>query len=126
MSALEAAARAMASVLEKRPYGGYDYGYNEAFYGPAPKEGRYVVRCEKTDKIVHQTNDESAHNKAYDLLTNTFYARAAIAAYFREMVVSDEIAEFIRDHHGLGPLTSKRIIKAALRAHADELEKEKP
>ena len=26
------------------PYGGYDYGHNEAFYGKAPDDGRYVVR----------------------------------------------------------------------------------
>jgi hypothetical protein len=79
-SPIERAARALAESLKRRPYGGYDYGYNEAFYGPAPEAGRYVVRCEKTDKIVHQTNDEAAHNAAYDLLTNTYHARAVLIA----------------------------------------------
>ena len=38
-SPLERAARALAESLERRPYGGYDYGHNEAFYGPAQYKG---------------------------------------------------------------------------------------
>jgi hypothetical protein len=79
-SPLERAARALCESLNKRPYGGYDYGHNEDFYGPAPKSGRYVIRCKKTDKIVHQTNDEAAHDAAYDLLTNIYHARAVLMA----------------------------------------------
>ena len=58
--------------------------------------------------------------------------RAAIAAYFREMVVSEamESAGF-GECCGFWPDEQCKefmpeILKAALRAHADELEKEKP
>lgn len=80
---VEAAARALGDSLCRRPYGGYDYGYNEAFYGPAPEAGRYVVRCEKTDKIVHQTNNQADHDAAYENLTLAFHARAALEAALR-------------------------------------------
>lgn len=78
MTMIEKAGVALRESLKKRPYGGYDYGHNEAFYGPAPKEGRYVVRCERTNKIVHQTNDHDSHQAAYERLTNEFHARAAL------------------------------------------------
>jgi len=80
MDMIERAARALGDSLDRRPYGGYDYGHNEAFYGPAPEAGRYVVRCEKTDKIVHQTHDQAEHDAAYERLTNAFHVRAVLSA----------------------------------------------
>jgi len=77
---VERAGKALGDSLNSRPYGGYDYGHNEAFYGPAPEAGRYVVRCERTNEIVHQTKDCLAHDAAYQRLTNAFHARAALTA----------------------------------------------
>jgi hypothetical protein len=116
-SPLERAARALAESLERRPYGGYDYGHNEAFYGPAPEAGRYVVRCEKTDKIVHQTNDEAAHNAAYELLTNTFHARAVLMA-LREPSV--EMVNEGVDAHFIGSWTDGVDPEAVWQAMIDE------
>lgn len=73
------------------PYGGYDYGYNEAFYGPAPEGGRYVVRDFRNPRLptwgkwVHQTPDRDEHEQAYLRLTGRHIAQAAIEAFAQAM-----------------------------------------
>lgn len=69
------------------PFGGYDYGHNEAFYGPAPKDGRYVVRDFRDPKSetwgswVHQTNDREEHEAMFKTLTRRHIAEAAVRAH---------------------------------------------
>jgi hypothetical protein len=68
------------------PYGGYDYGYNEEFYGSAPKGGRYVVRDYRVvgsptwGAWVHQTNDRDEHEAAFQRLTRRHIASEALKA----------------------------------------------
>jgi hypothetical protein len=68
------------------PFGGYDYGHNADFYGPAPEGGRYVVRDFRDPaspdygKWVHQTNDRDEHERVFARMTEHHIARAAIAA----------------------------------------------
>lgn len=66
------------------PYGGYDYGHNTDFYGPAPKDGRYVVRDFRDPSSpawgtwVHQCHDEAEHEAAFARLTRRHIAAAAL------------------------------------------------
>lgn len=68
------------------PFGGYDYGHNEAFYGPAPKGGRYVIRDFRDPSSpnwgawVHQAHDREAHERAFTSLTRRHIALAAFSA----------------------------------------------
>lgn len=67
------------------PFGGYDYGHNEAFYGPAPEGGRYVIRDfrdpqKNWGKFLHLTNDNAAHEAMFAKMTREHIAQAAIAA----------------------------------------------
>jgi hypothetical protein len=77
------------------PYGGYDYGHDESFYGPAPEGGRYVVRdfrdmaSETYGAWVHQTHDKDEHEQAYQRLTRRHIAQAAITAYASAIEAGD-------------------------------------
>jgi hypothetical protein len=68
------------------PFGGYDYGYNVAFYGPEPEGGRYVVRDFRDPRSdtwggwVHQTPDRDKHEAALSRLTAEHVAVAALKA----------------------------------------------
>lgn len=76
------------------PYGGYDYGHNTDFYGPAPVGGRYVVRDFRDYRSpawgawVHQTDSHDEHEQAYLRLTGRHIAQAAIAAYASGIVAA--------------------------------------
>jgi hypothetical protein len=87
---------AVASAIERArchgregPYGGYDYGHNESFYGPAPEGGRYVVRDFRSFRSptwgawVHQTDNHEEHEQAFLRLTGRHIAQAAIEAYLK-------------------------------------------
>jgi hypothetical protein len=68
------------------PFGGYDYGHDTDFYGPAPEGGRYVIRDFRDPgspdwgKWLHQTNDREEHEKLFAKMTRDHIARAAIEA----------------------------------------------
>lgn len=86
---VEAVARAIKSAScpgREGPFGGYDYGHNEAFYGPAPEGGRYVIRDFRDPSSpdwgawLHQTNDRDEHESMFARMTDDHVAQAAIAA----------------------------------------------
>jgi len=91
------------------PYGGYDYGHNEAFYGKAPDDGRYVVRDFRKfgsptwGKWVHQTHDHDEHEQAYSRLTGRHIASMAIAAYLKAATrpLTAEIADLRAENERL-------------------------
>ena len=66
------------------PFGGYDYGHNTEFYGPAPEGGRYVIRDFRTPKSrgewLHQTDDNELHQSTFKKMTEEHIAKAAIRA----------------------------------------------
>lgn len=66
------------------PFGGYDYGHNTEFYGPAPEGGRYVIRDFRTPKSrgewLHQTDDNELHQSTLKKMTEEHIAKAAIRA----------------------------------------------
>ena len=89
MDEVEAVARAIKSAScpgREGPFGGYDYGHNEAFYGPAPEGGRYVIRDYRDPSSpdwgawLHQTNDRDEHEAKFAKMTDDHVAQAAIAA----------------------------------------------
>lgn len=86
---VEAVARAIESARcpgREGPFGGYDYGHNEAFYGKSPEGGRYVIRdfrdptSSDWGKWLHQTDDSEAHEVMFAKMTRDHIAQAAIAA----------------------------------------------
>lgn len=92
--ALEAAAEASHKAScpgREGPYGGYDYGHNEDFYGKAPEGGRYVIRDFRDTKSptygrwVHQTDDQEIHEREFERLTRLHIAAAGIEAYLAVM-----------------------------------------
>lgn len=66
------------------PYGGYDYGHDPDFYGPAPQGGRYVIRDFRQPgakgEWVHQTDDREVHEAELERLTQAHIAQAALDA----------------------------------------------
>jgi len=68
------------------PFGGYDYGHNEAFYGKAPEGGRYVIRdfrdpaSDDWGKWLHQTDDNAEHEAMLVKMTREHIAVTAIRA----------------------------------------------
>lgn len=85
---VEAMARAMETAECKGregPFGGYDYGHNTDFYGPAPEGGRYVIRDFRDPSSpgwgawLHQTDDSDEHNRVFNQMTEYHIARAALA-----------------------------------------------
>lgn len=66
------------------PFGGYDYGHNTEFYGPAPEGGRYVIRDFRTlaskGEWLHQTDDRVLHEATLEQMTKGHIAKAAIRA----------------------------------------------
>jgi uncharacterized small protein (DUF1192 family) len=68
------------------PFGGYDYGHDASFYGPAPEAGRYVIRDFRDPaspdwgKWLHQTNDREEYEAMFDRMTKAHCATAALAA----------------------------------------------
>lgn len=132
--ALEAAAAAMESAKcpgREGPFGGYYYGYHEAFYGPAPERGRYVVRDFRDPSSpnygawVHQTPDHDEHEAAFERMTREHIAQACITAYLaaeRErgfVMVPVEATEEMVDagHEHLGPRRVYRAMIAASQSH---------
>ena len=98
--AIEAAARAMKSAEcpgREGPYGGYDYGHNPEFYGPAPEGGRHVIRDfrypHSKGEWVHQTDDAALHEAMYEKLTAEHIATAAITAFLRTVEASPAMIE---------------------------------
>jgi hypothetical protein len=73
------------------PFGGYDYGHNTDFYGPAPDAGRYVVRDFRDPsspdwgKFMHLTNDREEHELVFAQLTRRHIAKAAIRVTLSHM-----------------------------------------
>lgn len=97
---VKAVARAIKSAScpgREGPFGGYDYGYNEAFYGPAPEGGRYVIRDFRDPSSpdwgawLHQTNDRDEHESMFAKMTDDHVALAAIAAL--DIVRRDRVAQ---------------------------------
>jgi len=91
---VEAVARAIKQAEcpgREGPYGGYDYGHNEAFYGKTPEGGRYVIRdyrdpaSDTWGKWVHQTDDRELHDRMFDQMTEHHIANAAITALRRAL-----------------------------------------
>jgi len=108
---IQAVARAIKSASchgREGPFGGYDYGHNEAFYGPAPEGGRYVIRDFRDPSSpdwgawLHQTNDRDEHESMFARMTDDHVAQAAIAAL--DAARGDPVArvvEWLRKENGL-------------------------
>lgn len=71
VEAVKAAIKLASCPGREGPFGGYDYGYNEAFYGPAPEDGRYVIRDFRDPKSpdwgkwLHQTDNREEHEAMF-------------------------------------------------------------
>ena len=80
------------------PFGGYDYGHNTEFYGPAPDGGRYVIRDFRTlaskGEWLHQTDDRALHEATLARMTKEHIAKAAIRAVLEGV----EPVAWIHDH----------------------------
>ena len=99
---IQAVARAIKSAScpgREGPFGGYDYGHNEAFYGPAPEGGRYVIRDFRDPSSpdwgawLHQTNDRDEHESMFAKMTDDHVAQAAIAAL--DAARGDQVARVV-------------------------------
>ena len=99
---IQAVARAIKSASchgREGPFGGYDYGHNEAFYGPAPEGGRYVIRDFRDPSSpdwgawLHQTNDRDEHESMFAKMTDDHVAQAAIAAL--DAARGDRVAQMV-------------------------------
>ena len=84
---VERVARAIDEAIcphREGPFGGYDYGHNTEFYGPAPDGGRYVIRDFRTlaskGEWLHQTDDLALHEATLARMTKEHIAKAAIRA----------------------------------------------
>lgn len=99
------------------PFGGYDYGHNEALYGPAPKEGRYVIRDFRTPtsrgEFLHLTNDYDLHEAKFAEMTAHHIARAAI-----EAVLDAVASELLVVQYDPAPYTAMKLRLAAMRKEA--------
>lgn len=86
VEAVKAAIKLASCPGREGPFGGYDYGHNEAFYGPAPEDGRYVIRDFRDPKSpdwgkwLHQTDNREEHEAMFVKMTDDHIAQAAIAA----------------------------------------------
>lgn len=86
VEAVKAAIKLASCPGREGPFGGYDYGHNEAFYGPAPEDGRYVIRDFRDRKSpdwgkwLHQTDNCEEHEAMFVKMTDDHIAQAAIAA----------------------------------------------
>ena len=86
VEAVKAAIKLASCPGREGPFGGYDYGHNEAFYGPAPEDGRYVIRDFRDRKSpgwgkwLHQTDNREEHEAMFVKMTDDHIAHAAIAA----------------------------------------------
>ncbi len=86
VEAVKAAIKLASCPGREGPFGGYDYGHNEAFYGPAPEDGRYVIRDFRDRKSpdwgkwLHQTDNREEHEAMFAKMTDDHIAQAAIAA----------------------------------------------
>ena len=137
---VEAVARAIESAScpgREGPFGGYDYGHNEAFYGPAPEGGRYVIRDFRDPSSpdwgawLHQTNDRDEHESMFARMTDDHVAQAAIAAL--DAARGDPVArvvEWLRNGGGtdisqLSGSTQMLFLKGMNR-YADAIERGEP
>ena len=86
VEAVKAAIKLASCPGREGPFGGYDYGHNEAFYGPAPEDGRYVIRDFRDRKSpdwgkwLHQTDNREEHEAMFVKMTDDHIAHSAIAA----------------------------------------------
>lgn len=84
---------AVADVIENAecpgrqgPFGAFDYGHNEDFYGPAPAAGRWVIRdfrdpaSDDWGTAVHQTSDRDKHEEMFMALQRRHVADAVLRA----------------------------------------------
>jgi hypothetical protein len=99
VEAVKAAIKLASCPGREGPFGGYDYGHNEAFYGPAPEDGRYVIRDFRDPKSpdwgkwLHQTDNREEHEAMFVKMTDDHIAQAAIAAL--DAVRGDQVARFV-------------------------------
>ncbi len=108
VEAVKAAIKLASCPGREGPFGGYDYGHNEAFYGPAPEDGRYVIRDFRDRKSpdwgkwLHQTDNREEHEAMFVKMTDDHIAQAAIAAL--DAARGDQVArvvEWLRRENGL-------------------------
>ena len=114
---IQAVARAIKSAScpgREGPFGGYDYGHNEAFYGPAPEGGRYVIRDFRDPSSpdwgawLHQTNDRDEHESMFAKMTDDHVAQAAIAALDAVRGDSEPVAWLYEHPEGYYNTTTRR------------------
>ena len=98
------------------PFGGYDYGHNEAFYGPAPEQGRYVIRdfrdpsSDGWGKRLHYSHDREQHERMFEKMTREHIAAAGLK------VALDHIERHLSAvQYDPAPYTSLKHRLAALR-----------
>ena len=108
VEAVKAAIKLASCLGREGPFGGYDYGHNEAFYGPAPEDGRYVIRDFRDPKSpdwgkwLHQTDNREEHEAMFVKMTDDHIAHSAIAAL--DAARGDQVArvvEWLRKENGL-------------------------
>lgn len=108
------------------PFGGYDYGHNEDFYGKAPEGGRYVIRDFRNPasrdwgKWLHQTDDPNEHLAIFEKMTREHIATAAITTYEAVSGVA-KMREALKkiatvDESGLAEYTPQAMVAQALAA----------